>query len=77
MIETTQPQKRKMVMSLTISVKLMPMIMLIGNADTLLDDEPVSHDRSYTFAPGEGQHPLSLYSDKDAEFLSFPAIFLW
>ena len=48
---------------------------VIGNADTLLDDEPVSHDRSYTFAPGEGQHPLSLYSDKDAEFLSFPAIF--
>ena len=29
----------------------------------------------FTFAPGEGQHPLSLYQDKDAEYLCFPTIF--
>lgn len=29
----------------------------------------------YTFAPGEGQIPLSLYNDPDAEFLSFPTIY--
>ena len=28
-----------------------------------------------TFAPGEGQHPLSLYHDVDAEYLCFPTIF--
>lgn len=29
----------------------------------------------YTFAPGEGQRPLSLYQDQAAEYLSFPTIF--
>ncbi|KAK3090521.1 hypothetical protein FSP39_012459 [Pinctada imbricata] len=46
-----------------------------GNADTLLEDESQHTDRSYIFAPGEGQHPLSLYTDHDAEYLSFPSIF--
>ena len=46
-----------------------------GNSDTLLDDDSLNTDRSYTFAPGEGQHPLSLYTDHDAESLSFPTIF--
>ncbi|KAK3087854.1 hypothetical protein FSP39_011503 [Pinctada imbricata] len=46
-----------------------------GNADTLLEDEALNTDKSYTFAPGEGQHPLSLYTDHDAEYLSFPSIF--
>ncbi|KAK3105661.1 hypothetical protein FSP39_002926 [Pinctada imbricata] len=46
-----------------------------GNADTLLEDESLNTDKSYTFAPGEGQHPLSLYTDHDAEYLSFPSIF--
>ena len=46
-----------------------------GNSDTLLDDDSLNTDRSYTFAPGEGQHPLSLYTDHDAEPLSFPTIF--
>ena len=46
-----------------------------GNSDTLLEDDSLTTDRSYTFAPGEGQHPLSLYTDHDAEYLSFPTIF--
>ena len=33
------------------------------------------YDKVFTFAPGEGQHPLSLYQDKDAEYLCFPTIF--
>ena len=39
-----------------------------GNVDTLVDDADVDHvdnkcDKVCTFAPGEGQHPLSLYQD--------------
>ncbi|XP_069108223.1 uncharacterized protein [Argopecten irradians] len=48
---------------------------VIGNADTLIDPVCPQNDSIYTFAPGEGQRPLSLYSDKDAEELSFPSIF--
>ena len=33
------------------------------------------YDQVFTFAPGEGQHPLSLYHDVDAEYLCFPTIF--
>ena len=29
----------------------------------------------YIFAPGEGQKPVGLYSDPDADYLSFPTIF--
>jgi hypothetical protein len=46
-----------------------------GNCDTLLDDASRDINQVYTFAPGEGQRPLSLYQDKSAEFLSFPTIF--
>ena len=50
-----------------------------GNTDTLLDEiedegNP-KYDTEYVFAPGEGQRPLALYSDPDAEYLSFPSIF--
>ena len=48
---------------------------VIGNSDTLIEPICPQSDSTYTFAPGEGQHPLSLYSDKDAEELSFPTIF--
>ena len=43
----------------------------------MLDDANVANksNEAYTFAPGEGQHPLSLYQDKDAEYLCFPTIF--
>ena len=48
-----------------------------GYVDTLVDDEDIEnkYDQVFTFAPGEGQHPLSLYLDKDAEYLCFPSIF--
>ncbi|CAC5391307.1 unnamed protein product [Mytilus coruscus] len=50
----------------------------VGNTDTLLDHIPDNNplcDTGLTFAPGEGQRPISLYSDPDAEYLSFPTIF--
>ena len=49
----------------------------VGNVDTLVDDANLEskYDKVYSFAPGEGQHPLSLYQDKDAEYLCFPSIF--
>ena len=49
----------------------------VGNVDTLVDDADIEnkYDQVFTFAPGEGQHPLSLYQDKDAEYLCFPSIF--
>ena len=49
----------------------------VGNVDTLVDDENLEnkYDKTITFAPGEGQHPLSLYHDADAEYLCFPIIF--
>ena len=49
----------------------------VGNIDTLVDDADIDnkYDKFFTFAPGEGQHPLSLYQDKDAEYLCFPTIF--
>ncbi|XP_061184994.1 uncharacterized protein LOC133193010 [Saccostrea echinata] len=46
-----------------------------GNCDTLLDDTSQDMNQVYTFAPGEGQRPLSLYQDPSAEYLSFPSIF--
>ena len=50
---------------------------LVSNVDTLVDDENLEnkYDKVITFAPGEGQHPLSLYHDADAEYLCFPTIF--
>ena len=49
----------------------------VGNIDTLVDDADIDnkYDKVFTFAPGEGHHPLSLYQDKDAEYLCFPTIF--
>ena len=49
----------------------------VGNIDTLVDDADIEnkYDKVFTFSPGEGQHPLSLYQDKDAEYLCFPTIF--
>ena len=49
----------------------------VGNIDTLVDDADIEnkYDKVFTFAPGEGQHPLSLYQDKDAEYICFPTIF--
>ncbi|CAC5416158.1 unnamed protein product [Mytilus coruscus] len=50
----------------------------VGNTDTLFDyipDDNPPCDTGLTFAPGEGQRPISLYSDPDAEYLSFPTIF--
>ena len=49
----------------------------VGNVDTLVDDANMENKYAqvFTFAPGEGQHPLSLYQDKDAEYLCFPSIF--
>lgn len=46
-----------------------------GNCDTLLDDTSRDMNQVYTFAPGEGQRPLSMYQDETAEYLSFPTIF--
>ena len=45
------------------------------NTDTLLEDIEPSVDNILTFAPGEGQRPLGLFQDSDAEYLSFPTIF--
>ena len=49
----------------------------VGNIDTLVDEADIDnkYDKVFTFAPGEGQHPLSLYQDKDSEYLCFPTIF--
>ena len=49
----------------------------VGNVDTLVDDADIDNkcDKVFTFAPGKGQHPLSLYQIKDAEYLCFPTIF--
>ena len=48
----------------------------VGNIDTLLDDANVENRNStFMFAPGEGQQPLSIYQDKDSEYLCFPTIF--
>ena len=42
--------------------------------DTMLS-APETVPRELTFAPGEGQHPISVFHDPDAEYLSFPTIF--
>ncbi|MCG7875518.1 MAG: AAA family ATPase [Candidatus Thiodiazotropha endolucinida] len=48
----------------------------VGNIDTLLDDADIENRNStFTFAPGEGQRPLSIFQDKDSEYLCFPTIF--
>ena len=49
----------------------------VGNVDTLGDDASLEnkYDQVFTSAPGEGQHPLSLYHDVDVKYLCFPTIF--
>ena len=56
----------------------------IADMDTMLDnydptvptcDEPLS-PQEIMFAPGEGQVPLSVFNDDNAEYLSFQTIFV-
>ena len=51
--------------------------------DTMLDDyEPIIPPdeplipQELTFAPGEGQIPVSVFKDENAEYLAFPTIFV-
>ena len=46
-----------------------------GNSDTLVDEADLDTNKTYVFAPGENQRPLSLFEDKDSEYLCFPSIF--
>ncbi|XP_062598648.1 uncharacterized protein LOC134260084 [Saccostrea cucullata] len=46
-----------------------------GNSDTLVDEADIDTNKLYVFAPGENQKPISLFTDKDAEYLCFPTIF--
>ena len=48
-----------------------------GVMDTLLESPDCcgAVDRILNFAPGEGNRPLGIFVDKDAEYLSFPTIF--
>ena len=48
-----------------------------GNVDTQVEDANIEnkYEQVLTSASGEGQHPLSLYLDNDAEYLCFPSIF--
>ena len=51
--------------------------------DTMLDDyDPIIPQpdeplvpQELTFAPGEGQVPLSVFQDENAEYLAFPTIY--
>jgi hypothetical protein len=46
----------------------------VGNVDTLLDkidEADLANNTGFIFAPGEGQRPISLYNDPDAEFLLY------
>lgn len=58
-------------------VRWIQMRLLVGNVDTLVDDANIENkcDQVFIFAHGEGQHPLSLYQDTDAEYLCFPSLF--
>ncbi|XP_033756117.1 uncharacterized protein LOC117338862 [Pecten maximus] len=46
-----------------------------GNSDTLIDEANLDTNKELVFAPGEGQQPIGLYHDEDAEVLSFPSIY--
>ena len=41
----------------------------------MLDEQDIDCVRTLSFAPSEGQSPLSLFQDKDAEYLSFPTLY--
>ena len=47
----------------------------LHNLDTLLGENDFDNNKEYVFAPGEGQTPLSIFQDNNAEYLSFPSIF--
>ena len=49
----------------------------MSNMDTLLTDKNIVDDPNHIafFAPGEGKKPLSIFQDKNSEFLSFPTIY--
>ena len=55
----------------------------VADMDTMLDDyEPIIPQpdeplvpQELTFAPGEGQIPVSVFKDENAEYLAFPTIF--
>jgi ribosome-interacting GTPase 1 len=40
-----------------------------------IDEADLANNTGFIFAPGEGQRPISLYNDPDAEYLAFPSIF--
>ena len=42
---------------------------------TLLDEQSVDKNAVVSVAPGEGQKPVSIFKDPDAEYLAFPTIF--
>ena len=46
----------------------------LGNMDTLMYECEYENEE-YIFAPGEGQKPLGIFKDPNAEYLSFPTIF--
>ena len=48
-----------------------------GVMDTLLQEPDITQDgdKIISFSPGEGNRPLGIFIDKDAEFLSFPTIY--
>jgi hypothetical protein len=48
----------------------------VGNLDTLVDYSNLNNrTEPFTFAPGEGQKPISIYQDVDSEYMCFPTIF--
>ncbi|CAB4033744.1 Hypothetical predicted protein, partial [Paramuricea clavata] len=49
----------------------------LGVMDTLLQEPDITQDgdKIISFAPGEGNRPLGIFIDIDAEFLSFPTIY--
>ena len=42
---------------------------------TLLDEQTFDKNEVLSVAPGEGQKPLSIFKDPDAEYLAFPTLF--
>ena len=42
---------------------------------TLLDEQSVDRNAVLSVAPGEGQRPISIFKDPNAEYLAFPTIF--
>ena len=49
--------------------------MITGTQDTMLETDDDQNIRTLTFSPGEDQTPLSIFQDKDAEYLAFPTIY--